>query len=217
MIEQDYILLIFNCFKYRFKALKQKDTWIPNLPKNIIYFHVLGDPELTNDFEFALSENLLYIKVEDDYNSLPKKVIRAYSAINKTYNFKYIFKTDDDQLVTNINFFNVIIHLLNNKYNKFESRIHYGGHIVDVKQAHISQYYKIHKELPKNLIVNVTRYCSGRFYFLSNDAIDQLIQKEDNISTEFFEDYAIGLNLSTQLKTNILALETNKYFIDLTE
>jgi hypothetical protein len=214
MIDQDYILLIFNCFKYRFKSLKQKETWIPNLPNNILYFHVLGDSELTNEYEFSLSENLLYIKVDDDYNSLPKKVIRAYSAINKTYNFKYIFKTDDDQHVTNINFFNVIINLLNNKYNNSEYRIHYGGHIVDVKQAHISQYYKIHEELPQNLIVNVTRYCSGRFYFLSNDAINQLIQKEDNISTEYFEDYAIGLNLSTQIKINMLPLETNKYFID---
>lgn len=213
-MDQDYILLIFNCVKYRFKALKQKDIWILNLPKNIIYFHVLGDPELTNEYEFVLSENLLYIKVDDDYNSLPKKVIRAYSAINKTYKFKYIFKTDDDQQVTNINFFNIIMNLLNNKYDNCDTRIHYGGHIVDVKQAHISQYYKIHPELPQNLIVNVTRYCSGRFYFLSNDAIVLLIQKEDNISTEYFEDYAIGLNLSAQLKINILPLETSKYFID---
>ena len=28
MINQDYVLLIFNCVKYRHKALKQKDTWI---------------------------------------------------------------------------------------------------------------------------------------------------------------------------------------------
>jgi hypothetical protein len=214
MLDQDYILLILNCGKYRFKALKQKDTWIPNLPKNIVYFHVLGDPELTNDFEFSLSENILYIKVDDDYNSLPKKVIRAYSAINKTYNFKYIFKTDDDQQVTNIKFFSILIHLLNNNYYKPNSRFHYGGRIVDVKQAHISQYYKIHPELPHNLIVNATQYCSGRFYFLSNDAIDQLIQKEKDISTEYFEDYAIGLNLSTQLKINMLLLDTDKYFID---
>jgi hypothetical protein len=214
MIDQDYILLILNCVKYRFKALKQKDTWIPNLPKNIIYFHVLGDPELTNEYEFSLSENILYIKVDDDYNSLPKKVIRAYSAINKTYNFKYIFKTDDDQQVTNIKFFSILIHLLNNNYGKPEQRIHYGGRIVDIKQAHISQYYKIHPELPHNLIVNATQYCSGRFYFLSNDAIDQLIQKEKDISTEYFEDYAIGLNLLRQLKINLLLLDTDKFFID---
>jgi len=214
MLDSDYILLIFNCFKYRFKALKQNDSWIPNLPKNVIYFHVLGDPELTNDFEFSLSENILYIKVDDDYNSLPKKVIRAYSAINKTYNFKYIFKTDDDQQVTNINFFNVIIRLLNKKYDDNETRIHYGGHIVDVKQAYKSEYYRIHDELPQDLIVKSTKYCSGRFYFLSNNSINQLIQKNDEISSEYLEDYAIGLNLSTQLKINMLPLDTNKYFID---
>jgi Galactosyltransferase len=215
MIDQDYILLIFNCVKYRFKALKQKDTWIPDLLKNILYFHVIGVPQLTNDFEFDISENLLYIKVEDDYNSLPKKVITAYSAINKTYNFKYIFKTDDDQQVTNIKFFHIVINLLNKKYTDNESRIHYGGHIVDVKQAYKSEYYRIHDELPKDLIVNVTRYCSGRFYFLSNDAVRQLIQKNDEISGEYLEDYAIGYNLQDIYKNNMLLLDTNKYFIDL--
>jgi hypothetical protein len=214
MIEQDYILLIFNCVKYRFKALKQKETWISRLPNNILYFHVIGDPQLTNDFEISLSENLLYIKVDDDYNSLPKKVIRAYSAINKTYNFKYIFKTDDDQQVTNINFFNIIINLLNKKYTNNELRIHYGGHIVDVKQSYKSEYYRIHDELPKDLIVKSCKYCSGRFYFLSNDAINQLIQKNNEISIEYLEDYAIGYNLKDNYKTNMLSLETNKYFID---
>ena len=210
----DYILLIFNCVKYRHKALKQKETWINNLPNNILYFHVLGNPELTNEFEFSLSENILYIKVDDDYNSLPKKVIRAYSAINKTYTYKYILKTDDDQMVTNIKFFNVVMKLLNKKYDDLEIRIHYGGHIVDVKQSYLSKYNIIHPELPEDLLVKSCKYCSGRFYFLSNDAINQLIQKNDEISNEYLEDYAIGINLPSQLKINMLPLETNKYFID---
>ncbi len=41
-IKQDCILLIMNCEKYRFKAEKQKTIWLPLLPVNILYFHVIG-------------------------------------------------------------------------------------------------------------------------------------------------------------------------------
>jgi hypothetical protein len=212
---QDYILLIFNCQKYRFKAQKQKETWLPNSPANLKYFHVIGDPELTNSYEFLPDENILLVKVEDDYNSLPKKVIRAFEAVNKTYQFKYIFKTDDDQQVTNIKFFDTIISLLNRKYDDPEARIHYGGHIVDVKQTYQSQYYRIHNELPTNLLVQATKYCSGRFYFLSQESIYFLVEeKKKQIETEFLEDYAVGYYLKDVFKGNMLPLDTNKYFVD---
>jgi hypothetical protein len=212
---QEYILLIFNCQKYRFKAQKQKDTWLPNIPANLKYFHVIGDPELTNSYQFLIDENILLVKVKDDYNSLPKKVIRAFEAVQNVYQFKYIFKTDDDQQVTNIKFFDTIMSLLNRKYDDPEARIHYGGHIVDVKHTYKSQYYRIHAELPQDLLVKSTKYCSGRFYFLSQEAIHFLIEENKKlIEAEYLEDYAIGYYFKHIYKTNMLPLDTNKYFID---
>lgn len=214
-VSQDYIFLIFNCYKYRDKAEKQKETWLQSLPNKIQYFHVLGEPFLETDYQFLLDDNLLLVRVEDDYNSLPKKVIRAYQAILNTYQFKYIFKTDDDQQVTNIKLFDTIISLLNKKWDDPDSRIHYGGHIVNVKQTYLSQYYRIHAELPQNLLVKATKYCSGRFYFLSKDAVQFLIkEKKELVEAEYLEDYAIGYHLSDPYKTNLLALDTNKYFTD---
>jgi hypothetical protein len=215
MFNQDYILLIFNCYRYRYKAQKQKDSWLSNLPSNLIYFHVLGEPNLVTDFKFIVEDNILLVKVDDDYNSLPKKVIRAYQAIIKTYEFKYIFKTDDDQQVTNIKFFETIMSLFDKKYDDPDKKIHYGGNIVDVKQTYQSQYYRIHAELPQNLLVKATKYCSGRFYFLSQEAVNVLVEeKKDLIESEFLEDYAIGYYLSDLYKTNMLPLDTNKYFVD---
>lgn len=212
---QDYILLIFNCQRYRFKAQKQKDSWLPLLPKTLIYFHVIGVPELTNTYEFIFEENILLVKVEDDYNSLPKKVMRAFEAVQSVYQIKYIFKTDDDQQVTNIKFFDTIMSLLNRKYDDPDTIIHYGGHIVDVKQTYQSQYYRIHSELPTNLLVQATKYCSGRFYFLSQEAIHFLLEeKKQQIEAEYLEDYAIGYYLKDLYKMNMLPLDTNKYFID---
>ena len=215
MSNQDYILLIFNCYRYRDKARQQKENWLLKLPSSLIYFHVLGDPNLETDYLFLIEDNILLVRVEDDYNSLPKKVIRAYRAILNTYDFKYIFKTDDDQQVTNIKFFDTVISLLNKKWEDPSSRIHYGGHIVNVKQTYKSQYYRIHAELPQDLLVKATKYCSGRFYFLSQEAIKSLVEeKKEQIESEYLEDYAIGYHLLDQYERSMLHLDTNKYFID---
>ena len=213
MIVQDYILLILNCEKYKDKALKQKQTWIPNIPTSLLYFHVIGNPELKYEYLFLLDENILYVKCEDDYNSLPKKIMRAFFAIKTTYKFKYIFKTDDDQMVVKPAFFETLINVLNNK-SKNNTSVHYGGFIVNVTQPHISQYYRIHPELPQDIMIQPIRYCNGRFYFLSKDAISNLLEHKSSIEKTYLEDYAIGLYLPSFLKENMMTIKTNEIFID---
>lgn len=210
MIEQDYILLIMNCKKYVKKAKFQKMTWLPKIPSYLKYYHVIGEEELEHDFKFDDENNILWIKVEDDYNSLPKKVIRAYEAINKTFNFKYIFKTDDDQILVNDKFFDVVKGLTNKS-----PRIHYGGYIVDVKQNYLSQYHKIHPELPEFLPIYQSKYCSGRFYFLSKQATENIISKKRFVEKEYLEDYAIGYYLDSYYKLNMINLMTNNFFTDI--
>jgi hypothetical protein len=209
MIEQDYILLIMNCKKYIKKAKFQKMTWLKNIPSYLKFYHVIGNPNLDTDYNFDNESKILWIKVEDDYNSLPKKVIRAYEAVNNTFHFKYIFKTDDDQILVNEKFFDVVKGITNNQ------KIHYGGYIVDVKQNYLSQYNKIHPELPVYLPVFKTKYCSGRFYFLSKEALENLLTKKQIIEKEYLEDYAIGFNLDENYKLNMVNLATNKFFTDI--
>jgi hypothetical protein len=211
--EQNYILLIMNCKKYHYKAEQQKNTWLKTLTSKIIYYHVVGDESLEKDFDFDDEERILRLKVADDYNSLPKKVIAAYNAVNETFDYKYIFKTDDDQNLVNEKFFDTIINIL---HTKSES-IHYGGNVVDVPQPYLSQYHRIHTELPSHLPVYQTTYCNGRFYFLSKIAILDLLIKKEKIKQEFLEDYAIGFNLYPFLKKNIMNLKTDTYFKDYQE
>jgi hypothetical protein len=206
----EFVLLIFNCEKYREKALKQKETWLNNFTL-MPYFHVIGNPKLTTNYTFDFENKVLYVKVEDDYVSLPKKVIAAYEAVHNTYIYNYIFKTDDDQNLTNIKFLNTIQNILLNKNKK---KIHYAGHIINVDTPYVSEYYKIHPELPENLVISQTRYCSGRFYVLSELSVQSLISKKAAINKEYLEDYAIGLNLDPFLKENMLHIQTDKYFVD---
>ena len=210
MIEQEYIMLIMNCKKYIRKAETQKKTWLQYIPSYLIYYHVIGNPELEVPYQFDDNNHILWVKVEDDYNSLPKKVIRAYQAISENYRFKYLLKTDDDQMLVNNNFFDMLKGLLNSK-----TKIHYGGYIVDVKQDHISEYNKIHPELPSNLLVKKTKYCNGRFYFLSKQAIEFLLSRKEMIENEYFEDYAIGFNLAPYFKENMFNIYTNMFFKDI--
>jgi len=140
-----------------------------------------------NEYEIDEENKVLYVNTNDDYNSSPDKVITAYKIINKLYNFKYIFKTDDDQMLKNNNFFATIIkQLINKETQKMKS--HYGGFIIDVKQDYYSKYYMIHEELPKNLVVKRTKYCSGRFYFLSEEAIKDLIEKDGTLEKKSYSD-----------------------------
>jgi hypothetical protein len=211
MIDQEFIMLIMNCKKYAKKAVFQKMTWLKQIPPFLKYYHVIGEESLDTDFKFDDENNILFVKVADDYNSLPKKVIASYYAINQMFNFKYLFKTDDDQILVNNKFFNMLQGLITAK----KPTPHYGGFIVDVKQPYLSEYHRIHPELPKRLPLYVTKYCSGRFYFLSSEAIQYLLLKRENIEREFLEDYAIGFNLNPKFKQDILFISTNKFFTDI--
>ena len=211
MIHQEFIMLIMNCKKYQKKALFQKMTWLKQIPSYLKYYHVIGDESLDTDFKFDNETNTLYVKVADDYNSLPKKVIAAYTAVSKTFNYSYIFKTDDDQILVNNKFFDMLTGLVKVK----QPKTHYGGYIVDVKQPYLSEYHRIHPELPHRLPLYITKYCSGRFYFLSSEAIQDILSKRERVEREFLEDYAIGFNLHETFKQDILLIATNKYFTDI--
>jgi len=210
---QDYILLIMNCVKYKSKATMQKKTWLKLLPSYLKYYHVIGNPDLNteNGFLFDENERVLYVKTKDDYNSLPHKVISAYEAIQNTFQYKYIFKTDDDQKLENIKFFDMVKGMI----EQLSPQVHYGGNVVDVKQAYISKYHKIHPELPENLPILPIKYCNGRFYFLSKEAIITLLNKKSDISKEYLEDYAIGLYLNDYYKDNVLNVKSDIFFKDI--
>ena len=213
MIEQEYIMLIMNCKKYLKKAKFQKMTWLPKIPDYLTFYHVIGEPELDTRYKFDNEKRILWIKVEDDYNSLPKKVIRAYQAVYETFDFKYLYKTDDDQNLVKVKFFDVLKGLITNEDPV--KKIHYGGYIVDVKQNYLSQYHKIHPELPEYLPILQTKYCSGRFYFLSKQSIENLISKKKFIENEYLEDYAIGMYLEQTYKLNMINISTNNMFLDI--
>jgi hypothetical protein len=199
--------------RYRDKALVQKAGWLQKLPDGVSYYHVIGDPGLSVPYLFDNEERILWVKTADDYNSLPKKVISALCAAKTTFKFKYIFKTDDDQILQDAGFFDMLIDKLVRKPAKMKA--HYGGQVVDVQLPYLSQYFHIHPELPHDMIIQKTEYCSGRFYFLSPEAVTNLVSKRENIEKEYLEDYAIGLNLNPIFKKVMIPVQSDEYFKDM--
>lgn len=206
-----YILLILNCEKYKWKASLQKETWLKSLPSDMKYFHIIGDNSKCGDKNYYIDEtdNVIYTNTKDDYLSLPHKVITALEAVNDTFKYDYIFKTDDDQFLINNNFFNVLENkLTENIYN-------YGGYHLSI-DSHISEYWQVHDVLPRNLLLEKTIYCTGRFYLLSPIAVSHLLSNKAAISSKIIEDHAMGYYLSDDIKRFTLAINdiVQNSFID---
>ena len=212
-IKQDYLLLIMNCVKYRKKALVQKSDWLQRIPSYLKYYHVIGNEKMEKDFLIDEEERIIWVKAKDDYNSLPSKVIAAFSAIQQTHTFKYIFKSDDSVLLQNDKFFDTIIGVI----TRMVPKVHYGGKIVNVEIPYMSKYYLLHPELPKDMIIQSTKYCTGSLYFLSSEAVTNLLSKRESVCKEYLEDYAVGLNLHPFFKKIMLPISSDKYFKELEE
>ena len=214
LIKKDFILLILNCYKYREKAIKQKNTWLNKINKNITYFHILGDKKKCGNKNFIIDQdnNIIYVNTKDDYVSLPSKIIYALEGINSTYLYKYIFKTDDDQYLTNHLFFDRLI----NKIDKNTIYYHYGGFVLEVDDHISNDFSNINYPncLENKLFLKGCNYSNGRFYFLSHIAVKNLLINKNEICKQIFEDHTIGLYLDKSLKKNILYFDSNKIFID---
>ena len=110
-------------------------------------------------------------------------------------------------------FFTVVLQMIQDKM-KTKMKTHYGGQIVDVEIPYLSNYFSIHPELPQDMIIHKTTYCSGRFYFLSSEAVTYLLSKREKIEQEYLEDYAIGLHLNPILKKVMTHIQSDKYLHD---
>ena len=107
---------------------------------------------------FDCEENILYVNTKDDYNSLPSKMITALNAVNETIEYKYVFKTDDDQMLIDDNFFTIYPIIYKKTVNMIMK-------ICCKVPDHISQYYTVHDCLPKDLFLKQCMYCNDVFIF----------------------------------------------------
>jgi|TARA_B100000085_G_scaffold135735_1_gene123573 hypothetical protein len=203
--QKKYVLIILGCFKYLDKIKKQKEGWLKHLPKEIDYFHVVGDENLEKEYVIDKEENLITLRCPDDYINLPKKTMRALEAVNKELDYDIILKTDDDQNA-NVEFFKNITNLI----NCYDAN--YGGFAIDIYIPHDVGIDGEHPEVT-DTYREQNRYCNGRFYFLSKLAVWDLISKKEVFEQRQVEDFSIGLYLSPQVKKKSIYIpNTERWF-----
>jgi hypothetical protein len=180
---------------------------LASLPAEIIYFHVIGSRDrcVSSEFLIDLHGRVVYTRTGDDYNSLPHKVITAVHAVHSCLDYDYIYKTDDDQNLVRPDFFPWLRDRVTS----------YGGYRCDVN-THISGYWEVHDELPRDVLLEATTYCAGRFYFMNRETAAGLLRYRDEFEKRFIEDHAVGYYAQKDAPRKILWMNDMVYsgFVD---
>lgn len=194
----EVVILIPACRKYRDKAMALRRTWIPQARffGFRVYF-VLGHPGLT---ETKLKHDFLFVPCLDDYESLLLKLVYAYNFCLENFDFKYIYKIDDDCLVN-------IPNLVENILPSLDGRPYLAG---AVHPAGFSINSKWHFGKCKNPVFHKEYFTDrapvdfakgGYGYFLKKDALSILVSKIDVFRAELseciysFEDVRVAIEL----------------------
>lgn len=129
-----------------------------------------------------LKDKILHIDVEDIYENLSKKLIKAYRYIYNNTSYTHIYKVDDDFFELNIN--------MDNLYQDY-----YGNYIIkNLKKDY--HFGKCDNDKYNNTEYQgdfIYKYAAGGYgYILSRKSLYYLIYNTDYICNEIYEDKAIG-------------------------
>ncbi len=151
-----------------------------NLEVIIIY----GDPLLNE--EYIKKNHILTLKCGDSYDDLTDKTFKMLEVCNILYpELIGLFKCDDD-IILNVNRFNVFLRRLIN----FQHYDYVGVVTFTYNEKGTKEYNTLHAQ-----------YCGGPLYYLSKKSINTLL--ENPITKGYYEDNCIGYNLN---KNNIFPL-----------
>ena len=135
---------------------------------------------------------MIVVNSNDDYYSLPSKIVKAIKYIQDLFQYDYIFKTDDDQMLYIPDFFTRLCLDL-------EKKIHYGGFLIDIKSDYYTNgnSHPEYNQIGRNsglFLLKKTKYCNGRFYLLSKKVIKKcIIPNLDKAINYSVEDHFIGM------------------------
>ena len=202
-----YVMCILNCKKYAFKRQAQLETWIPDLPKYIHYFHIIGIPDLPTQQKYDFKEHILYVKVADNYESLAIKMYLTFEFIDKVMKANLgivgCFKTDDD-IQTNVGALCRILHT--------SQRLDYAG-LVMINNGHSTYGYDVVENraaLPPNgHVMNTSYFCQGSAYYVSRKSIEIISKSGAAYDGIMHEDIACSLALKNKVQVNSVNIQSS--------
>jgi hypothetical protein len=226
--ELDGIILILSCQKHlntRLKEFKLSYEYYNNY--KVIY--VIGDLFLEKDYELK-DKQFLWIKTEDSYLHLLKKLSLAIKYVYEIYDIKEgILRCGDDLLFNE----DRLINFINNKKYDFYGQAYcgedyYNENIEVLKKLRTDyfmyEYYRTHPEdilNPNHNLKNtkIEDYLvrpdiwgpAGVIYYLSNKSCNILIKHMENINYNILHFDLFTNNKDFYDTENSICMHTNRY------
>lgn len=203
----DGIIMILSCQKYKDSRLKEFSLSKTNY-NNWEVIYVIGDLFLEKNY--VLDGNMLYVRCEDSYIHLLKKLALAMKYIKENFNIKEgILRCSDDLIFNEDNLVKFLNGVKFDYYGQSPNQLGL-GYICDkntLKNVTIDNwminYYKDHQEdfkNPQHGLINMditilSKYrarpqvcgAAGVIIYLSNKACDIIISHMETINFNIFE------------------------------
>jgi hypothetical protein len=168
---------------------QQLDIWREaNIPE-IEYYYFIGDPSIENEYRVDEKNRIIYLKVPDNYESLPLKTkgILNFYLENFSKSTNGILKTDDDIEINPSLVYKMLVENSDKKYY---------GIAVDIINPYESNYHwgKCESENwnQTKVTVPVSKYCAGGGYYINKDHVGSMVKEFSLYECTIFEDVATG-------------------------
>lgn len=162
---------------------------------NLIFYYFIGDLSIDSEYKIDEGNNIVYLKVPDNYESLPLKTQAAVSFVNKNYSkvVKGMIKTDDDIDLDLEKIYSCLSSCGDEKYFGITTQI--------TNPENISTWHmgKCESEIMNRTPVKIPlcTYCGGGGYYLNLESISKISQSKEEYSKMVFEDAATGYVLNS--------------------
>jgi len=185
-----YFLLILSHKKSTHRDSQRAKILSQNNGK-FIFYYFLGDPNLDKDYVIDEPNNIVYLKVPDNYESLSLKTYNAIKFISENYpQIEGIFKTDDDIDLDIDKLYKLVTE--NNKLD------YYGEYCDATAQSSDYHFGKCEGDLINHTRIYIpdVKYCAGGGYYVSNRVINTILKYKYIYEGIIFEDVATGVALN---------------------
>lgn len=170
----------------------QRKYILNNLDDRFIFYYFIGDKSIKNWYKVDEENNIVYLKVGDNYESLSMKVYYAMKFISENYLDKIsgVFKTDDD--------INLDINKIMNCISENKSNLYFGKSAISKSYDSTYHYGKCESDIMNRTPIHLpdVEYCAGGGYYISKNVLKNILNSKDIYESIIFEDVCTGLSMN---------------------
>ena len=193
-MEKKFFMAITSHKGSRFREDQRKYLLEANNGEFIIYYFI-GDPNQSEEYKVDEKNNIVYLRVPDNYESLPLKTYGAvkFALENFRGEINGILKTDDD---IELDLAKIYPYLLEHK------DVAYCGITTKITDPNNLSYWHMGKcespELNRTPHrVPLAEYCAGGGYYLNVDSMRKIVDSRHMYEGMIFEDATTGYILNS--------------------